>query len=1070
MKKFLKLSAILCAFSFLLHPVSVQAYWIWSQENGKFVQPEGLHKRTAEEQYDYALKLHEQGEDPSKVIKALEGLVQAYPESAVAAHSQYMIGVIHEEREEYAKASTAFQKLIGKFPRSSELDQAMERLFKIGNLFLTGQKQKVLGIPLVPVYPKAVEAFKFIVDTAPYSSFGDQAQLRLGLAYRKMGKLDEAVQAFKRLIENYPESVLVDEAHYQLAETSYDFAQVANRDQVVRQEAAENLNQFIKSYQSNSLVERAKTLKQKLDEEDAEKNYRIGLYYETQGFPESAMIYYEDVAVRYADTTFGKKAKEHLLKVTNPVQVSKEKKEVQEKRLVEVQSMLETVKMESAKTSIDQKQQEFRSKLETEKDAILRMQGTANGEAVQEHKDQVRALKRREKKLREKIKAFKKRQKNYRSNSAAGLETVFSRWEKSLNQETQELAKLRSSLFAPGVQIKSQKKKIEHVKTKHEKVGRVKKEKVKKQSKSKKPSVSKNQLLEAKFNQGAWEALDSKKKEASAVHHKVQNELEQVQAELSQLRMEELSVVQTLPQFEALMPEELKTQRDVLTQEKTKLDGFVQDFNSRKDQFKVQFGESIDGARAPSMESVSLDLELELKRLSAEQESTVSLLEKQTEKVESIKKGLGLLAPLPNKAADETQVQIPAPEESNDPQIRLIQKRMKFLEREIRRRLDQVEDWQKQREEHLGKLGELLHVSQPTSSKGKIRRIIASPFAGFVKFGRSFLFGLKEHDEKIMVEARQALEKPLTSYSSDALTQIRELHGEIELQSVLANGRVKETKELEQELKHLQEKGKTVPGFFYQSMLVPRYPSSIHQTGENAALDSNEQKRFADQLGQENAELENLKLVLSQTESKIKGVQAALALKAAQNLKTEKATQQPSMAVSLPGSTETLPTEAKATQENTTAVLDRDQLSHELAQMGVEVEKREKIYHEQYEKYQNDLGVWYQANARTQLIQEFPQSVKLTLEQIALVEPKFDAAKNQFAHAVQTEEQALDAEQTFLDTEFGRLEQMLARFKISGLSAEEENAITSEMNQVRDFKSAVLKDVAVLQSLSNPTP
>ncbi|HLD56008.1 MAG TPA: hypothetical protein VJA00_00155, partial [Candidatus Omnitrophota bacterium] len=78
----------LCVFflSFsLVLPPSAQAYWIWSPAEGKFVQPDTAYttsepQKTADEIYEYALKLKESGK-PEEVVKELKRLVRDYPDS-----------------------------------------------------------------------------------------------------------------------------------------------------------------------------------------------------------------------------------------------------------------------------------------------------------------------------------------------------------------------------------------------------------------------------------------------------------------------------------------------------------------------------------------------------------------------------------------------------------------------------------------------------------------------------------------------------------------------------------------------------------------------------------------------------------------------------------------------------------------------------------------------------------------------------------------------------------------------------------------------------------------------------
>ncbi|MBI3999873.1 MAG: hypothetical protein HY351_04585, partial [Candidatus Omnitrophica bacterium] len=60
-------------------------YSVWSPSEGKFVSPATASaiQKTAEEQYQYALKLRETGK-PEEVIRELQRVVREYPQSAYA--------------------------------------------------------------------------------------------------------------------------------------------------------------------------------------------------------------------------------------------------------------------------------------------------------------------------------------------------------------------------------------------------------------------------------------------------------------------------------------------------------------------------------------------------------------------------------------------------------------------------------------------------------------------------------------------------------------------------------------------------------------------------------------------------------------------------------------------------------------------------------------------------------------------------------------------------------------------------------------------------------------------------
>jgi len=62
----------------LIPPFSASAYWVWSPEEGKFVNAEGDAQNVADEQYQYAIQAL-QDEDYDEAVKQLESLIKKHP-------------------------------------------------------------------------------------------------------------------------------------------------------------------------------------------------------------------------------------------------------------------------------------------------------------------------------------------------------------------------------------------------------------------------------------------------------------------------------------------------------------------------------------------------------------------------------------------------------------------------------------------------------------------------------------------------------------------------------------------------------------------------------------------------------------------------------------------------------------------------------------------------------------------------------------------------------------------------------------------------------------------------------
>lgn len=99
-------------FSLICLPFSSQtalAYWVWSPEEGKFINAEGLAEGPAEEQFTFALRYVDAGK-PEKAIDELDNLVKRYPNAKIAADALFQMAVLYEQRSDNYKAYQTYKK------------------------------------------------------------------------------------------------------------------------------------------------------------------------------------------------------------------------------------------------------------------------------------------------------------------------------------------------------------------------------------------------------------------------------------------------------------------------------------------------------------------------------------------------------------------------------------------------------------------------------------------------------------------------------------------------------------------------------------------------------------------------------------------------------------------------------------------------------------------------------------------------------------------------------------------------------------------------------------------------
>src|SRR5271155_1079315 len=152
----------------------------WSDESGGDVSAS-----SSRDQLDLAHKLEAQGQRDS-ALKAYKALLRRWPLSFFAPEAQYRVGKILEDQGDFYNAFQAFQKMVTKYPSSDYFPQALNEQYRIANLYLAGEPQRIWKIPVGPSMQRTIEMYQRIIKNAPYGDFAPESQFNIGLANEKL--------------------------------------------------------------------------------------------------------------------------------------------------------------------------------------------------------------------------------------------------------------------------------------------------------------------------------------------------------------------------------------------------------------------------------------------------------------------------------------------------------------------------------------------------------------------------------------------------------------------------------------------------------------------------------------------------------------------------------------------------------------------------------------------------------------------------------------------------------------------------------------------------------------------
>ncbi len=291
------------------------AFWVWTPETNRWVNPKYSVKDTPQAQLEFSLESYK-AKDYEKAINELSKLIKYYPKAKEAAEAQYYIGKSWEDQGQLYKAFKAYQVVIDKYPFSERNSEIVATQYQTGERLMDGRdkRSKFVTVVIGSEYD-VVEVFRTVIKNAPYGKLAAPAQYKIGLYLEGKGMFQEARDEFEKVINDYPDSEWVKAARYQIAVVDSKRSTPAQYDQNVTKAAVDEFKEFVKSYPDAELSDKAKAEIDGLRDKEAENNYVIAEFYEKQKNYKSAKIYYNILVEEYNTSRWAVKAMEKLRQI-----------------------------------------------------------------------------------------------------------------------------------------------------------------------------------------------------------------------------------------------------------------------------------------------------------------------------------------------------------------------------------------------------------------------------------------------------------------------------------------------------------------------------------------------------------------------------------------------------------------------------------------------------------------------------------------------------------------------------------------------------------------------------------
>ena len=250
--------------------------------------------------------------NPKRAISAYKTLVKRHPKDALASTALYRAAQLQEQTRQYTSAADSYLQLVERYPSSAHFDDAIEGQFRVGEVYLSGKKLKVLGIPIASALDRAVTIFANVVRTAPYGKYTARAQFNIGMAREKQGANDAAIQAYQAVVDKFPNEPIAVDAQYQIGYIWFTASQLGTNDAAAANNAKTAFQDFLFHYPKSEKAAQARKNLDILEHKQTNNSFKVAKFYDKQKYYRAAVIYYNEVIRQQPGSEESNEAKKRI--------------------------------------------------------------------------------------------------------------------------------------------------------------------------------------------------------------------------------------------------------------------------------------------------------------------------------------------------------------------------------------------------------------------------------------------------------------------------------------------------------------------------------------------------------------------------------------------------------------------------------------------------------------------------------------------------------------------------------------------------------------------------------------
>jgi len=246
--------------------------------------------------------------------KAVVKLKKDFPEIAGPDLDAFIEAEMLFAKGKFSKASKAYNKLLTEYPESQLYEAALDRQFSIATAFLAGRKRPVLKIFRMRGYSQGARIMGSISDRAGDAPIAIKAAVSVAKSLERRGKFNDAYFEWSQISSRWPTGQTGKDALLGMARCKHAAYKGPKYNASELRSAKSYYENFKLRYPKDAEEIGVDKILKQITEQQAEKQFSIGQYYQKVGDKQSANVYYQMVLDNWPESTAAEKTKQEINK------------------------------------------------------------------------------------------------------------------------------------------------------------------------------------------------------------------------------------------------------------------------------------------------------------------------------------------------------------------------------------------------------------------------------------------------------------------------------------------------------------------------------------------------------------------------------------------------------------------------------------------------------------------------------------------------------------------------------------------------------------------------------------